>query len=86
MERALQWIVVVAVCASSTINRAAGIDETPHRKLANVDYSVDAIKRIKDIYKISRMKWQGDPCGPTGFTWDGLTCNARNPPRIISLP
>ncbi|WVY90806.1 hypothetical protein V8G54_036320 [Vigna mungo] len=46
---------------------------------------VDAIKRIKDIYKISRMKWQGDPCGPTGFTWDGLTCNARNPPRIISL-
>jgi len=47
--------------------------------------SVDAIKRIKDIYKISRMKWQGDPCGPTGFTWDGLTCNAGNPPRIISL-
>jgi len=38
MERALQWILVVAVCASSTIN-SAGIDETPHRKLANVDYS-----------------------------------------------
>lgn len=37
MERALQWIVVVAVCASSTIIHAA--DEAPHRKLASVDYS-----------------------------------------------
>ncbi|KAK7373133.1 hypothetical protein VNO80_06531 [Phaseolus coccineus] len=46
---------------------------------------VDAIKRIKDIYKISRINWQGDPCKPTNFTWDGLTCNAMNPPRIISL-
>ncbi|ESW13061.1 hypothetical protein PHAVU_008G164600 [Phaseolus vulgaris] len=46
---------------------------------------VDAIKRIKDVYKISRINWQGDPCKPTNFTWDGLICNAMNPPRIISL-
>ncbi|KAL5822674.1 hypothetical protein ACOSQ4_020574 [Xanthoceras sorbifolium] len=31
--------------------------------------------------------WQGDPCAPTHYPWDGLNCsyNGYNPPRIISL-
>ncbi|CAJ1971859.1 unnamed protein product [Sphenostylis stenocarpa] len=57
----------------------------PQSASATHQDDVDAIQRIRDIYKISRIKWQGDPCGPKGFTWDGLTCNTNDPPRIISL-
>ncbi|CAK9165319.1 unnamed protein product [Ilex paraguariensis] len=47
---------------------------------------VDAMLSIKSMYNITR-NWQGDPCAPTAFVWDGLNCsyNAGNPPRIISL-
>ncbi|KAL6335718.1 hypothetical protein AAG906_039481 [Vitis piasezkii] len=34
----------------------------------------DAIKRIKSGYALSR-NWQGDPCLPTEYQWDGLTCS-----------
>jgi len=58
MERALQWILVVAVCASPTIIHAAGIDEPPKRNLVNVDYSgiyflcfLSTILRINKTYK-----------------------------------
>ncbi|XP_031268733.1 putative leucine-rich repeat receptor-like protein kinase At2g19210 [Pistacia vera] len=45
----------------------------------------DAIKNIKSLYKIK--DWQGDPCAPQEYLWDGLDCsfNGSNPPRIISL-
>ncbi|KAK0597926.1 hypothetical protein LWI29_029978 [Acer saccharum] len=46
---------------------------------------VDAIKNIKSMYK--RENWQGDPCAPKSYVWDGLNCSYDdfNPPRIISL-
>ena len=47
---------------------------------------VDAIKKIKSIYGVTR-NWQGDPCAPTAFVWDGLNCtlNAQGIHRITSL-
>ncbi|KAE8699448.1 putative leucine-rich repeat receptor-like protein kinase [Hibiscus syriacus] len=46
---------------------------------------VDAISNIKSIYGIKR-NWQGDPCAPQKFLWEGLNCSYdTNPPRIISL-
>ncbi|XP_023521500.1 probable LRR receptor-like serine/threonine-protein kinase At1g51880 [Cucurbita pepo subsp. pepo] len=49
---------------------------------------VNAIRDIKSHYKLSK-NWQGDPCEPPAFSWEGLTCsNNTNPPswpRIISL-
>ncbi|CAJ1971858.1 unnamed protein product [Sphenostylis stenocarpa] len=64
MERALQWIVVVAACASlSTIIHAAGIDEPSQRKLANVDYA-DVIRidcGVKEGYTDkTRMQYEDD--------------------------
>lgn len=53
--------------------------------LATQQDDVDAIWNIRDIYNISRIDWQGDPCGPTGFRWEGLTCGGANIQRIISL-
>ncbi|XP_062155657.1 LRR receptor-like serine/threonine-protein kinase IOS1 isoform X2 [Alnus glutinosa] len=47
---------------------------------------VDAIAKIKSTYGIKRI-WQGDPCAPKGYSWDGLNCSfeANTPPRITSL-
>ncbi|BFG24364.1 hypothetical protein CerSpe_106380 [Prunus speciosa] len=47
---------------------------------------VDAIKDIKSTYKIKK-NWQGDPCVPQAYLWEGLNCSYREneSPRIISL-
>lgn len=47
---------------------------------------VVAIENIKAIYGVKR-NWQGDPCAPKDFIWEGLNCSFLNsePPRIISL-
>ncbi|KAK3410699.1 hypothetical protein EUGRSUZ_J02698 [Eucalyptus grandis] len=56
--------------------------------LPNVPTAQDDVKAIKDIkttYHIQKESWQGDPCVPSKYTWDGLNCSNGNPPRIISL-
>ncbi|XP_059595456.1 putative leucine-rich repeat receptor-like protein kinase At2g19210 isoform X2 [Vitis vinifera] len=45
---------------------------------------VDAIKRIKSDYAVGR-NWQGDPCLPMEYQWDGLTCSHNTSPTVISL-
>ncbi|EOY26999.1 Leucine-rich repeat protein kinase family protein, putative [Theobroma cacao] len=47
---------------------------------------VEAITNIKSMYRLSR-NWQGDPCAPQDYLWDGLNCSytGSGPPRIISL-
>ncbi|KAG2256770.1 hypothetical protein Bca52824_076064 [Brassica carinata] len=52
------------------------------------DDDVAGIKSIQDTYGLSRISWQGDPCVPEKFLWDGLNCdNSKNssPPIITSL-
>ncbi|XP_058780587.1 putative leucine-rich repeat receptor-like protein kinase At2g19210 [Vicia villosa] len=47
---------------------------------------VDAIQNVKSIYGIKR-NWQGDPCTPMSYLWDGLNCSyvGSNSPKIIYL-
>ncbi|XP_054792251.1 probable LRR receptor-like serine/threonine-protein kinase At1g05700 [Prosopis cineraria] len=47
---------------------------------------VDAIMNIKSFYGIKR-NWQGDPCTPQAYLWDGLNCSydGSGPRRITSL-
>ncbi|XVF26890.1 hypothetical protein REPUB_Repub14bG0058900 [Reevesia pubescens] len=47
---------------------------------------VDAIMKIKSIYGVKR-NWQGDPCAPADYLWDGINCcyHSYDPPAIISL-
>ncbi|KAB2612917.1 LRR receptor-like serine/threonine-protein kinase [Pyrus ussuriensis x Pyrus communis] len=47
---------------------------------------VEAITNIKSTYNIEK-NWQGDPCNPQVYSWDGLNCSylGNDPPRIISL-
>ncbi|XP_022714523.1 probable LRR receptor-like protein kinase At1g51890 [Durio zibethinus] len=49
---------------------------------------VDATMNIKSMYGVTTNKnWQGDPCAPQEYSWEGLICNYEdsNPPGIISL-
>ncbi|KAE8700679.1 putative leucine-rich repeat receptor-like protein kinase [Hibiscus syriacus] len=47
---------------------------------------VDAMVNIQSMYGLKR-NWQGDPCLPKKFLWEGLNCSydETNPPRVISL-
>ncbi|XP_022949482.1 LRR receptor-like serine/threonine-protein kinase IOS1 isoform X2 [Cucurbita moschata] len=47
---------------------------------------VDGIKSIKNDYGVAK-NWQGDPCAPKMFAWQGINCSydASNPPRITGL-
>ncbi|CAA7404348.1 unnamed protein product [Spirodela intermedia] len=48
---------------------------------------VRAIQAIRAAYKLKR-NWQGDPCVPIDYVWDGLRCDyydGLKPPRIVSL-
>ncbi|KAJ4833372.1 hypothetical protein Tsubulata_029923, partial [Turnera subulata] len=44
------------------------------------------LNALESTYAISR-NWQGDPCAPEDYAWEGLNCsyNGTAPPRIISL-
>ncbi|KAF2564485.1 hypothetical protein F2Q70_00018595, partial [Brassica cretica] len=49
---------------------------------------VVAILKIKAQYGLNRITWQGDPCVPQKFLWDGLNCNSTDtstPPIITYL-
>ncbi|XP_059630738.1 probable LRR receptor-like serine/threonine-protein kinase At1g05700 isoform X2 [Cornus florida] len=50
------------------------------------DKDVAAMKSIKSKYEVKR-NWQGDPCAPREFVWDGLNCSiiGFDSPRITSL-
>ncbi|KAL6312547.1 hypothetical protein AAG906_029485 [Vitis piasezkii] len=45
---------------------------------------VEAIKKIKSVYMV-RRNWQGDPCLPMDYQWDGLKCSDDGSPTLISL-
>ncbi|KAM5579223.1 putative LRR receptor-like serine/threonine-protein kinase [Rosa sericea] len=47
---------------------------------------VNAITNIKVAYKIEK-NWQGDPCFPKYYSWEGLNCSysPNDSPRIIYL-
>ncbi|ONI15672.1 hypothetical protein PRUPE_3G054500 [Prunus persica] len=45
---------------------------------------VAAIINIKSTYGVDK-DWQGDPCTPQGYMWEGLNCSYSGSPRIVSL-
>ncbi|XP_060958834.1 putative leucine-rich repeat receptor-like protein kinase At2g19210 [Cannabis sativa] len=50
------------------------------------EQDVGAMLNIKSMYGVQK-NWQGDPCSPKSYTWEGLNCsfNGQDPVRIISL-
>ncbi|KAL2332310.1 hypothetical protein Fmac_019891 [Flemingia macrophylla] len=47
---------------------------------------VDAITTIKSVYELTK-DWEGDPCAPVAYLWDGLNCSypPNDFPRITTL-
>ena len=41
---------------------------------------------IKSVYGVKR-DWEGDPCAPAAYLWDGLNCSyyGIESPRITTL-
>ncbi|VAI52413.1 unnamed protein product [Triticum turgidum subsp. durum] len=49
---------------------------------------VHYMKEAKNHYNLTRINWNGDPCSPREYSWEGLTCDysKRNQnPRIVSV-
>ncbi|KAI3671614.1 hypothetical protein L1987_87353 [Smallanthus sonchifolius] len=46
--------------------------------------TVDAMLSLRSTYKLTK-NWQGDPCTPQDFVWDGVGCiyNDTESPRIV---
>ncbi|XP_048629998.1 probable LRR receptor-like serine/threonine-protein kinase At1g51820 [Brassica napus] len=72
------------------------LNEAAHQAFTVIDFpqmetnedEVAGIKNVQDIYGLNRISWQGDPCVPKQFLWDGLNCNNSDistPPIITSL-
>ncbi|CAN6806529.1 unnamed protein product [Brassica oleracea] len=67
--------------------------ESPHLVLMAVLGTLAIIHLVQAqdqqaTYGISRISWQGDPCVPQPFMWDGLNCrntDVSTPPRITYL-
>ncbi|KAI3766500.1 hypothetical protein L2E82_16563 [Cichorium intybus] len=60
------------------------LKELPQRQTDDRD--VAAMWSIKSAYEITRH-WQGDPCAPQEFVWEGVRCsyNVTDSPRITFL-
>ncbi|KAL0844162.1 hypothetical protein Bca101_017408 [Brassica carinata] len=57
-------------------------------QMETYEEDVAGIKNIQDTYGLSRDSWQGDPCVPKQFLWDGLVCDSSDisrPPIITQL-
>ncbi|KAG9456528.1 hypothetical protein H6P81_001036 [Aristolochia fimbriata] len=50
------------------------------------DEDVNSIMGVKSGYRVTR-NWNGDPCVPPNYTWEGVGCSYRDPtsPRIVTL-
>ncbi|VAH65164.1 unnamed protein product [Triticum turgidum subsp. durum] len=49
---------------------------------------VNYMKEVKKHYNLARINWNGDPCSPRDYSWEGLTCDysKRNQnPRIVAV-
>ena len=56
----------------------------PPKYFSFFEIVVEAIKKIKSVYMV-RRNWQGDPCLPMDYQWDGLKCSDNGSPTLISL-
>ncbi|KAL0562297.1 hypothetical protein IC582_002749 [Cucumis melo] len=45
---------------------------------------VDTMRKLKSTYGVIK-DWQGDPCIPKAYPWNGVGCTNESIPRIISL-
>jgi len=50
--------------------------------------AVNYMKQIKTHYNLARIGWNGDPCSPSEYSWEDLTCDyskSNQNPRIVAI-
>ncbi|KAM3352102.1 hypothetical protein ACQJBY_023778 [Aegilops geniculata] len=46
------------------------------------------IREVKTHYNLAQRNWNGDPCSPREYSWEGLTCDyskSNQNPRIVTV-
>ncbi|VAH65174.1 probable LRR receptor-like serine/threonine-protein kinase At1g51810 [Triticum dicoccoides] len=46
------------------------------------------MKEVKKHYNLARINWNGDPCSPREYSWEGLTCDyskSNQNPMIVAV-
>uniref|UniRef100_A0ACD5VVY8 Uncharacterized protein n=1 Tax=Avena sativa TaxID=4498 RepID=A0ACD5VVY8_AVESA len=49
---------------------------------------VKCMKEVKKHYNLARINWNGDPCSPREYSWEGLTCDyskSNQNPIIVAV-
>ncbi|KAM3352216.1 hypothetical protein ACQJBY_023830 [Aegilops geniculata] len=49
---------------------------------------VNYMKEVKKHYNLAQINWNGDPCSPREYSWEGLTCDysrSNQNPRIVAV-
>uniref|UniRef100_A0A8I7BAI5 non-specific serine/threonine protein kinase n=1 Tax=Hordeum vulgare subsp. vulgare TaxID=112509 RepID=A0A8I7BAI5_HORVV len=49
---------------------------------------VNYMKEVKKHYNLAQINWNGDPCSPREYSWEGLTCDyskRKQNPRIVAI-
>ncbi|CAM0870410.1 unnamed protein product [Alopecurus aequalis] len=60
-------------------------------RMENLTTDSDDVKYMKEIkthYNLARTSWNGDPCSPREYSWEGLTCDhskSNQNPRIVTI-
>ncbi|XP_044954041.1 probable LRR receptor-like serine/threonine-protein kinase At1g51810 [Hordeum vulgare subsp. vulgare] len=57
-------------------------------KLTTNSEDVNYMKEVKNHYNLTQINWNGDPCSPREYSWEGLTCHyskSNQNPRIVSI-
>ncbi|XBI60211.1 hypothetical protein VPH35_041166 [Triticum aestivum] len=71
--------------ASFSLNKTHNSTLPP---LINAQEVFNYMKEIKKHYNLTRKNWNGDPCSPREYSWEGLTCDyskSNQNPRIVSV-
>ncbi|CAM0879372.1 unnamed protein product [Alopecurus aequalis] len=70
------------------INAAELYFVVPMDNLTTDSDDVNDMKELKKLFNLTQKNWNGDPCSPREYSWEGLTCdysNSRRNPRIVSV-
>ncbi|KAM0830868.1 hypothetical protein ACQ4PT_065934 [Festuca glaucescens] len=60
-------------------------------RMDNLTTDSDDVKYIKEVetrYHLARASWNGDPCSPREYSWEGLSCGyseTNQNPRIVTI-
>ncbi|SPT20899.1 unnamed protein product [Triticum aestivum] len=76
--------IVESLPGNDFFNVPSAIMQTAWSKESNYSY----MKEIKKHYNLTRKNWNGDPCSPREYSWEGLTCDyskSNQNPRIVSV-